>query len=166
MTLNVIDTKVSSALHQRMLHYEECDLQKNEQSLYTHACCNGKDVQSCHCCPGETRCYMLEDIQQHMSSIEPMDLGAFSKLIWMKCIHACRPAVIQALQVQQGSTTAAEMALQNLEGHGRQSERCRMGTPNTCLSAKLASQSCSVSLDLSVTHALPNSSAGGRHPCL
>ena len=92
----------------------------------------------------------------HMSDIEPMHTGAFSKTIWMKCIQACRPALILGLQVcvYQGSTTAAGNGFTNLEGHGRQSERCKMGTPNTCLSAKLASHSCSVSLDLSVTHAL------------
>ena len=102
----------------------------------------------------------------HMSDDELVHTGAFSDTIWIKCIHPCRPAIIQGLQVDQGSTTAAGNCFTHLEGHGRQSERCKMGTPNTCLSAKLASHSCSVSLDLSVAHALSNTSTGSRHSCL
>ena len=115
--------------------------------------------------PG-SRYYLLEDIQQHMSSTKPaVDLGAFSNTIWMDCIHACRPSSYRECKCTKDDNSSRD-GFPNLEGHGRQSERCKMGTPNTCLSAKLASQSCSVSLNLSVTHALSNSSTGGRLSCL
>ena len=86
------------------------------------------------------------------------------QLVFLDEVHSCLQACVHTGIAR--STTAAGNGFTNLEGHGQQSERCRMGTPNTCLSAKLASQSCSVSLDLPVTHALSDSSAGGRHSCL